>query len=326
MRGRDTTRPKSTAESVPKVTAGEFFAQHEGVLQGRLVAGRSGLGRMILEGSVNRPGLQLSGYLKNFAWQRVQIIGAGETSYLQSLPAEEARRRVRAIFLRKIPCLIVSRRIVPPAFLVEEAEETGTPLFLSRLHTMRLINTVTICLEMDFAPRVNEQGSMVDIQGIGVLLKGASGIGKSECVLSLISRGYSLVADDITTIICLEGRELVARAPDISRFYIEVRGIGIIDVTTLFGLRAIRMEKRVDLVATLHEWTPGEEIERVGLNQEEYEILNIRIPHVKIPVCPGRDLATLVEVAALDQKLREMGHNAAREFNKKLTKLTKKKS
>ncbi len=319
------TGPKSATGSVPRVTAGEFFNQHAASLEGKLVAGRSGLGRMIREGSVNRPGLQLAGYLKNFAWQRVQIIGAGETSYLNSLPTEEARARVRAIFVRKIPCLIVSRGIVPPAFLVDEAEETGTPLFLSSLHTMRLINTVTICLEMDFAPRVNEHGSMVDIQGIGVLLKGASGVGKSECVLSLIARGYSLVADDITTIFCLEGRELVARAPDISRFYMEVRGIGIIDVTSLFGLRAIRIEKRVDLVATLREWEPGDEIERVGLDQEEYEILNIRIPHVTVPIRPGRDLATLVEVAALDQKLRAMGHNAAQEFNKKLTKLTKRR-
>ncbi|VVM06346.1 HPr kinase/phosphorylase [Methylacidimicrobium cyclopophantes] len=318
-------RQKSPAGSVPTVTAGEFFAQHEAALQGKLVAGHAGLGRTIREGSINRPGLQLSGYLKNFAWQRVQIIGAGETSYLNSLPPEEARRRVRAIFLRNIPCLIVSRGIVPPDFLVEEAEATGTPLFSSKLHTMRLINTVTICLEMDFAPRVNEQGSMVDIQGIGVLLKGASGVGKSECVLSLVARGYSLVADDITTIFCLEGRELVARAPDISRFYMEVRGIGIIDVTSLFGLRAIRLEKRVDLVATLRECAPGEEIERVGLDQAECEILNIRVPHVIIPIRPGRDLATLVEVAALDQKLRAMGHNAAQEFNNKLTKLTKKR-
>ncbi|WP_018290481.1 HPr(Ser) kinase/phosphatase [Verrucomicrobium sp. 3C] len=316
---------ESAAGSSPRVTARDFFAQHGTALDGKLVAGQSGLGRMIQEGSVNRPGLQLAGYLTNFAWQRVQIIGAGETSYLRSLPADEARRRVRAIFLRKIPCLIVSRGMVPPDFLLEEAEESGTPLFLSRLHTMRLINTVTICLEMDFAPRINEQGSMVDIQGIGVLLKGTSGVGKSECVLSLIARGYSLVADDITTIFCLEGRELVARAPDISRFYMEVRGIGIIDVTSLFGLKAIRMEKRVDLVATLREWKPGEEIERVGLDQEEYEILNVRIPHVTVPVRPGRDLATLVEVAALDQKLRAMGHNAAQEFNNKLTKLTKRK-
>ncbi|VVM07064.1 HPr(Ser) kinase/phosphatase [Methylacidimicrobium tartarophylax] len=318
-------RPKSASDSVPRVTAREFFAQHETALQGELIAGRSGLGRTIQEGSVNRPGLQLAGYLTDFAWQRVQIIGTGETSYLRSLPADEARRRVRAIFLRKIPCLIISRGFAPPDFLVEEAEETGTPLFLSRLHTMRLINTVTICLEMDFAPRVNEQGSMVDIQGIGVLLKGASGVGKSECVLSLIARGYSLVADDITTIFCLEGRELVARAPDISRFYMEVRGIGIIDVSSLFGLKAIRMEKRVDLVATLREWEPGEEIERVGLAQGVYEILNVPIPHVIIPIRPGRDLATLVEVAALDQKLRAMGHNAAQEFNSKLTKLTKRK-
>ncbi|WP_048810357.1 HPr(Ser) kinase/phosphatase [Candidatus Methylacidiphilum infernorum] len=315
-----------SAKYVPKITIGEFYRQHGELLQLALVAGKKGFNRLIREGSINRPGLQLSGYLRYFPKQRVQIVGWGEMSYLRSLPAEESEQRVRQLFLKKIPCLIISRGMTPPAFIVKQAELLGVPLFVSQLHTMRLINTVTICLEMDFAPRTNEQGSMVDIQGIGVLIKGPSGIGKSECVLSLVERGYSLVADDITTIYCLEGRELVGRAPDLGRFHMEVRGIGIIDVTTLFGLRAIRPEKKLDMVATLKEVEKGDEIERVNLSQNYYEIFNIKVPHVTIPIRPGRDLATLVEVAALDQKLRSMGYNAAAEFNEKLLKITGKNS
>ncbi|MCA1658659.1 MAG: HPr(Ser) kinase/phosphatase, partial [Verrucomicrobiaceae bacterium] len=199
--------------------------------------------------------------------------------------------------------------------------EEQIAVFRTPMVTMRFINAATIAMEVDFSPTVTEFGSMVDILGIGVLIRGQSGIGKSECVLGLIERGYSLVADDVTRIKSLEGRELMATAPDLTRYHMEVRGIGIINVASIFGIGAIRIEKRLDLVVTLQDWQELEEVDRIGLDQEAYEVLKIRVPHVTIPVRPGRDTARLVEVAAMDQKLKSLGRNSAVEFNEKLLNL-----
>jgi HPr kinase/phosphorylase len=305
-------------KTVPEVTVGHFYEEHRRQLHLSLLAGKAGLSRRIREGSVNRPGLALAGYFKYFARHRVQVIGAAENSYIHWLPPEESRRRLSALFEKEIPCLILARNLEPLPIVLEEAEAHSIAVFRSPLQTMRLINAITICLEMDFAPQVLEQGSMVDIQGVGVLIKGSSGVGKSECVLSLVERGHTLVSDDVTLIRCLEGRELVATAPEETRFHMEVRGIGIINVASVFGVRGIRLEKRLDLVVTLQQWDESLEIDRVGLDQGYCEILKIRVPHVTLPVRPGRNLATLVEVAALDQKLRAMGYHAAMEFNERL--------
>ena len=187
--------------------------------------------------------------------------------------------------------------------------------------TMRFINAATIAMEVDFSPSVTEFGSMVDILGVGVLIRGQSGIGKSECVLGLIERGYSLVADDVTRVTSLEGRELMATAPELTRYHMEVRGIGIINVASVFGIGSIRIEKRVDLVVTLQDWQDIEEVDRIGLDQGYYEILKLQVPHLTIPVRPGRDIARLIEVAAMDQKLKDLGRNSAVEFNAKLLNL-----
>jgi HPr kinase/phosphorylase len=186
---------------------------------------------------------------------------------------------------------------------------------------MKFINAATIALEVDFSPTVTEFGSMVDILGVGVLIRGASGIGKSECVLGLIERGYSLVADDVTRITSLEGRELMATAPDLTRNHMEVRGIGIINVASVFGIGSIRVEKRLDLVATLKDWQEVEAVDRIGLDRAFYEILGLQVPHLTIPVRPGRDMARLIEVAAMDQKLKDLGENSAVAFNTKLLNL-----
>ncbi|MCX7827184.1 MAG: HPr(Ser) kinase/phosphatase, partial [Verrucomicrobiae bacterium] len=199
-----------------------------------------------------------------------------------------------------------------------EAERLHVPLFRSRLITGRFVNMATLLLDIDFAPKVTEHGTMLDILGIGVLIKGASGVGKSECALALLERGYSLVSDDVTRVYVLDGRELMASSPDETRYHMEVRGLGIINVASVFGVGAIRNEKRIDLVVTLENSDSEEAVERIGMEQDYYEILGIRVPHVKIPVRPGRDIARLVEVAALDQKLRAMGHHAAKEFNERL--------
>jgi HPr kinase/phosphorylase len=312
--------PAVKKKSITHLTVGHLYTNHADQLHLKLLAGAGGLQRRIIEGAVNRPGLALAGFHKSFAFHRVQVIGSGETQYLKSLSDAESRKRLRDLFRRHIPCLIFGRNINPPPVVLELAEEENIAVFKSPLTTMRLINTTTICLELDFAPTTTEHGSMVDILGIGVMVRGASGIGKSECVLSLVERGHSLVADDITRIRSLEGRELIGTSSDLSRFHMEVRGLGIINIASIYGVRSIRFEKRLDMVVTLQDWHEVPEIDRIGLEQDYYEILQIKIPHVTIPVRQGRNLANLVEVAALDQKLKGMGQNSAVEFNERLLK------
>jgi HPr kinase/phosphorylase len=300
------------------VSVEHFHTQHAARLQLKLVAGQEGMGRLIREGAVNRLGMALTGFIKYFAFRRVQLIGKSEVSYFQSLDAATRQVRIRAILDRKIPCIVFSRDNRPPAIILKEAERAKVPIFISPIPTPRLVNLITLCLEEDFAPSTSEHGSMVDIMGVGVLIRGESGVGKSECALGLVERGYSLVADDITRLRLLEGRELMATSAEVTRTFMEVRGIGIINVAAIFGGRAIRTEKRLDLVVSLEEWDKVEEIERTGLDQQFYEILGMKIPHVRIPIRPGRDLAGLVQVAALDQKMKTMGQFSALEFNEKL--------
>jgi HPr kinase/phosphorylase len=312
-------RHHARVPETPAITVGQFYAKHAASLQLKLIGGAQGMSRRITEGSVNRMGLALTGFFKYYAYRRVQLIGSSESAYLSSLPVAERRKRIRDLFKHKMPCLVYTRNLKPPTYVLEEAEHYGVPIFSSPFKTTVLVNRITIVLEEEFAPTITLHSSMVDIQGVGVLIVGESGIGKSECVLGLIERGYSLVSDDVTRIRRLEGRELTGTSNDLTRHYIEVRGIGILNVASIFGASSIRYQKRIDLVVTLKEWGKmGEEIERLGLDQHLYEILQIKIPHVTIPVRMGRDLSGLVEVAALDQKLKSIGHHSAFEFNERL--------
>ncbi len=304
--------------TAPIVTVGKFFERHARTLQLKLEGSQVGFERKIREPTINRPGLALAGFYTYFAEKRVQVLGAAEQSYLKSLTEPQRHRRFRALCQAKIPCLVVSRGFHLSPGLLAIAEECGVAVLRTPMITMKFINAATIALEFDFSPTVTEFGSMVDILGIGVLIRGASGVGKSECVLGLIERGYSLVSDDVTRIKSLEGRELMATAPDLTRYHMEVRGIGIINVVSVFGIGAIRIEKRLDLVVTLKDWQELEEVDRIGLDREVYEILKIQVPHITIPVRPGRDIARLIEVAAMDQKLKGLGLNSALEFNNKL--------
>jgi HPr kinase/phosphorylase len=315
------TSSSGERKSVPVVTVESFYNLHSEKLQMKLDGPRVGFHRKIREPTINRPGLALSGFYSYFAEKRVQVLGAAENTYLKSLSAHLRIKRFRGLCEQKIPCVVVSRgaHLDPPLLAVAEKEEIA--VFRTPMITMKFINAATIALEVDFSPTVTEFGSMVDILGVGVLIRGASGIGKSECVLGLIERGYSLVADDVTRITSLEGRELIAMAPELTRNHMEVRGIGIINVANIFGIGSIRVEKRLDLVVTLKEWQELEEVDRIGLDQEFYEILNMQVPHVTIPVRPGRDIARLIEVAAMDQKLKAAGRNSAVEFNTKLLNL-----
>jgi HPr kinase/phosphorylase len=308
------------------LTVGEWYTRHSEALQLRLLGPAVGFDRVIREPTINRPGLALSGFFAYFAVKRIQVLGSAELSYLKSLPREEVRTRLRDLFSRALPCLVISRAAKPPAAVLEEATAAGVAVFRTPMITMRFINTATILLESDFAPSMSEYGSMVDILGIGVLIRGSSGIGKSECVLGLIERGYSLVSDDMTRLRAIEGRDLIGTAPELTRHHMEVRGIGIINVASIFGISSTRLEKRLDLVVTLKDWQELEEVDRIGLEQEFYEILGILVPHVTIPVRTGRDLARLIEVAALDQKLKSMGQNSAMEFNERLLRKMQKQS
>jgi HPr kinase/phosphorylase len=306
---------------LPFIGVGEFYTRHAEALQLKLVGPARGFDRKIREPTINRPGLALSGFFTYFAGKRIQVLGNAESSYLKSLPQPEQQTRCMQLCERSIPCIVLSRHLPVPKALADAAARLDIAIFRTPMVTMRFINAATIGLEMDFAPATTEHGSMVDIMGIGALIRGSSGVGKSECVLGLIERGYSLVSDDVTRFRVLDGRELVGTAPDLTRYHMEVRGLGIINVASIFGVGSIRIEKRLDLVVTLKDWHELEEVDRIGLEQEFYEILGIRIPHITIPVRTGRDLARLVEVAALDQKLKSLGQNSAVEFNQRLLNL-----
>ena len=309
----------------PTVTVGEFYTRHSEVLEMKLMGSDVGFARRIREPTVNRPGLALAGFFSYFAMKRIQVLGSAEQSYLRSLEPDEVRERCRALCAQAVPCLIVSRSAKPPACLLEEGEAAGIAVFRTPMVTMKFINAATLALEFDFAPTKSEYGSMMDIMGVGTLIRGSSGIGKSECVLGLIERGHSLVSDDMTRFRGLGGSELIGTSPDLTRHHMEIRGLGIINVMSIFGIGSVRLEKRLDLIVTLKDWQELEEVDRIGLDQEYYEILDILIPHVTIPVRTGRDLARLVEVAALDQKLKSMGQNSAVEFNQRLLNLMQKK-
>src|SRR5438045_5753382 len=308
---------------VPVVTVESFYNSHAQKLQIKLEGARVGFHRKIREPTINRPGLALSGFYTYFAEKRVQVLGAAEHSYLKSLPQKTRVQRLRELCECKIPCLVMSRgfHLAPEMLAVTESAKIA--VFRTPMITMKFINAATIALEVDFSPTVTEFGSMVDILGIGVLIRGGSGIGKSETALGLIERGYSLVADDDTRITSLEGRELMATAPDLTRNHMEVRGIGIINVASVFGIGSIRIEERLDLVVTLQEWQQVDSVDRIGLDREFYEILGLQVPHITIPVKPGRDIARLIEVAAMDQKLKGLGQNSAVQFNTKLLNMMK---
>ena len=320
------TSASDQRKSVPVVTVESFFNTHAEKLALRLEGPRVGFYRKIREPTINRPGLALSGFFSYFAEKRVQVLGAAENTYLKSLSPKLRVKRFRALCEQKIPCVVISRGAHLDDALMAVAADDEIAIFRTPMITMKFINAATIALEVDFSPTVTEFGSMVDILGVGVLIRGVSGIGKSESVLQLIERGYSLVADDVTRITSLEGRELMATAPEMTRYHMEVRGIGIINVASVFGIGAIRVEKRLDMVVTLKDWNEMEDVDRTGLDRELYEILDIKVPHVTIPVRPGRDLARLIEVAAMDQKLKSLGSNAALEFNTKLLNLMEKKN
>ena len=301
-----------------KVTALRFFEDQSGPLQMKLVAGKSGIERTIIEPTVNRPSLALAGFTKYIAYKRIQVIGNAEAYYLKSLTVNERIKRYKKLCSYKIPCIVFTRNLTVDKQLKCIANESGVPVFQTPMITMRFVNLATIELDLLFAPRDTVIGSMVDVHGIGVLIRGESGIGKSETVLELIEKGYSLVSDDVTKVTLLDGREIIGTSSELSREHMEVRGIGIINVGAMFGAKSVRTEKRMDLVVTLKSWKESDDIDRLGMDEEYIKILGVKVRHISIPVRPGRTLARLIEVAALSTKLSASGYNPARELNDRL--------
>jgi HPr kinase/phosphorylase len=300
------------------ITVEQFFKEHGRSLEMKLLSGSANSPRVIREPTVNRPGLALSGFTRYFAYKRIQVMGHAEVFYLRELRTEERQARYAYLFAYRIPCFVFSRNLKPDKEFIAAAEQTGVPIFQTPMVTMKFINKATLDLEGMFAPRGTELGSMVDILGVGVIIRGESGIGKSEAVLALIERGYSLVADDAIKVTLVDGRDVLCTSAELTRNHMEVRGIGIINVATMFGVKSIRKEKSLDMVISLRLWSEVGEVDRLGMEEEYVQVLGVDIPHVTIPVRPGRDLARLIEVAAFQVKLKRSGYNAAQELNERL--------
>ena len=269
---------------------------------------------------VNRPGLQLSGFYEYFAFSRVQIMGMVEWTYYASLESEVRRQRADKLFSYPIPCLIISRDLSVYDELLHAAKKYNRPILRTSLATTKLVNQLINYLEDKLAPVITKHGVLVDVYGIGVLILGESGVGKSETALELIKRGHRLVADDAVEIKRLDDHTLEGTAPELIRHYMEIRGIGLLDIVQLYGVGAVRTSKFVNLIVELEYWKEDKQYERLGLDEETMEILGVKIHKLTIPVKPGRNLAVIMEVAARNHRQKRMGFNAAEALNNKLMK------
>jgi HPr kinase/phosphorylase len=305
-------------KSIHGITVAHFFETYQEKLQLELVTGGEGLHRLIREGSINRPSLALTGFFKYFANKRIQVVGAAEMTYMKTLPQRQQIEIFQEMVKRGIPAIVLTRNFVATHPMLAVSQEMHLPIFRTPMITMKFVNAATLCIDNEFAASCTEHATTLDIKGIGVMIRGDSGIGKSECALALIERGHSLVADDLTVIKLLDERELSASSRALNRGYMECRGIGIINIADMFGVKSVRLEKRVDLVVSLRTWTPEVIEERTGLEENFYDILGVPVPHIEFYVRPGRDIGRLIEVAALVQALKSMGHDPAKTFNDRL--------
>lgn len=299
-------------------SVGDFLKVAKDRLELELVAGEAGLSHRIEESAINRPGLALTGFFQYFAPRRIQILGHAEMAYLAALSEEDRRERLKQVFKRHIPCIVVTRRhrILPE--LLELAEEFKTCVLRTPLITKNFINGATIIMGNLLAPRMVLQGTMVEILGVGVLLVGKPGIGKSETALALIKKGHCLVSDDVTSLRVDSSGDVIGSPVGVIRYHMEIRGLGIIHVPSLFGVASVRNEKKLDLVINLCSPELITTEDRSGQMTLKRTIMGVDILSIEIPVAPGRDVANIVEVAALDQMLKRLGHDAAKELDEKL--------
>lgn len=284
----------------------------------KLVSGEKYLNRTIEEKSINRPGLALTGFFQYFAQRRLQVFGLAEFTYLKSLAPKEREARLRAIFEKNVPGIIIARNRNPIPELLTLADEFKIPIFRTTMITCHFINEITVLIEELTAPRGRIQGTMLDVMGIGVLLQGKAGIGKSETALSLIEKGYSLVSDDVTEVVKNSRGRIVASANEMTRYHMEIRGVGIVHVPSLFGMGSIRRQAELDIVIDFHPYVNDADEERTGVTSAEIEVLDTKLPYYALPVSPGRDMANMVETTALNHKLKMLGHDAAKELDEKV--------
>jgi HPr kinase/phosphorylase len=283
-----------------------------------LLAGVDGVDRIITSPHVQKTGLALAGFHEYLKAGRILVLGESEIRYLESLPAEARAESLRLAFAHEIPCIVITGGFAPPAELVIEAERARRPLLRTPVGTPMAIAKLTSILEDSLAERTVLHAVLMDILGLGVLIVGESGIGKSECALDLIVRGHRLVADDTVEIRRSAETALIGTCPELTRHHMELRGLGIINIKDLFGIASTRHSKRVELVVQLERWEPGRQYDRLGLDDEFFEVLGLKVPLVRMPVAPGRSVAILVEVAARNQLLRARGQHAARRLAARL--------
>ena len=273
---------------------------------------------MISENDVNRPGLQLEGFYEYFDPERIQIIGKMEFAYLSTIDEKTRRDRLQMLFAQRIPALIITRELPYFAEMLELSKEYEVPLLRSKESTSNFISGMIAFLNLNLAPRITRHGVLIEIYGEGVFITGESGVGKSETAIELVKRGHRLVADDAVEIRKVSNISLVGSSPDNIRHFLELRGIGIINARRLFGIGAVKMSEKLDLVVELEQWNPEKIYDRMGVDTEFVSLLGVKIPSLTIPVKPGRNLAVILEVAAMNNRQKKMGYNAAQELLNKL--------
>lgn len=272
----------------------------------------------IVSREVNRPGIELNGYFEYFDATRIAILGKAETAMLETFPVEKCNAAVEKFFSMKPPAVIVTRGIEPTAHMQEAAKRYEVPLLLAEDSTSSMVAALVAYLNVELAPRVTRHGVLVEVYGEGVLLVGDSGVGKSETAIELIKRGHRLIADDAVEIRRVSSKSLVGQAPENIRYFIELRGIGIINARRIFGMGAVKISEKIDMCINMEQWDSTKSYDRMGMDNETTEILGINVPLLTIPVKPGRNLAVIIEVAAMNHRQKKMGYNAAQELLSRL--------
>ena len=296
----------------------DLLAQKGDPLQLESLTGDAGLDRTIPSAEASSPGLVLAGYTARFVQDRLHILGETEISYLASLDAGARRRTLETFFGFDLPCVVVTKAQEPPPELLELARARGIPVIRSRLKTAEFFRQLRPFLDAAFAPSVTVHGSLADVYGVGLLFRGRSGIGKSECVLDLVERGHRLVADDLVHITRRGTDILIGRGHELSQHHMEIRGIGLIDIQALFGIRAVRQQKRIEVVVELDDWDASREYDRTGLDGQHTSVLDIQLPLVTVPLNPGKNLTVICEVVAMNHLLRWSGVDSAQRLNERL--------
>ena len=304
----------------PQFTVKRLVERLGDILQLEHVEGTGGLDRVIESPHVSSPGLALAGYTERFAPHRLQVLGETEVRYLASMPDDARRRVLKDFFTFEIPCLFLTKGLRPPPGLAEEATFANIAVLVSRLKTNEFYSKIKPWLEEEFAASTQLHASLADVFGVGLLFVGRSGIGKSECVLDLVERGHRLVADDLVLVTRRGNDVLIGKGHDLQRHYMEIRGIGLVDVPAIFGIRAVRQQKRIEVVVELQEWDAAAEVDRTGLDGETTDILDVALPKVRVLLNPGKNITVVCEVIAMNHLLKYSGVDPAARFNERLIK------